>query len=135
MDTGSFAKAVGFHVLKTPREVRIGPLQHCRCKGAVLRARAKGALRRRSHHLARQQAAAANRAPRFAAASETRVRQGPDLDGSGLRRDARRLRRVQVVTTLLLDPHAFLWWAGADKSLSRRARVAIADPASECFVS
>jgi|SRR6266481_5983931 PIN domain nuclease of toxin-antitoxin system len=37
---------------------------------------------------------------------------------------------------LLLDTHAFLWWAFADSKLSRRARVAIDDDAAnEVFVS
>lgn len=36
---------------------------------------------------------------------------------------------------LLLDTHAFLWWAFADPKLSRRARIAIDDAANEVFVS
>jgi len=36
---------------------------------------------------------------------------------------------------LLLDTHAFLWWVGDAAQLSRQARQAIADPASECLFS
>jgi PIN domain nuclease of toxin-antitoxin system len=36
---------------------------------------------------------------------------------------------------LLLDTHAFLWWAGASRGLSRRARSAIGSGRNECFVS
>ena len=36
---------------------------------------------------------------------------------------------------LLLDTHAVLWWLQGDEALSRRARDAIADDASEVFVS
>ncbi len=36
---------------------------------------------------------------------------------------------------LLLDTHAFLWWVGANRELSRRARSAISSGRNECFVS
>ena len=36
---------------------------------------------------------------------------------------------------ILLDTHAIVWWATGDKRLSRRARVAIADPNTEVFIS
>ena len=36
---------------------------------------------------------------------------------------------------LLLDTHAFLWWVGANRELSRRARSAIGSGRNECFVS
>jgi PIN domain nuclease of toxin-antitoxin system len=36
---------------------------------------------------------------------------------------------------LLLDTHAFLWWVGASRELSRRARAAIGSGRNECFVS
>ena len=36
---------------------------------------------------------------------------------------------------LLLDTHAFLWWVGANRELSRRARAAIGSGRNECFVS
>lgn len=36
---------------------------------------------------------------------------------------------------LLLDTHAFLWFVGGDKSLSRSAREAIEDPGNSCFLS
>jgi len=36
---------------------------------------------------------------------------------------------------LLLDTHTFLWWVADSKSLSRRSRAAIADPANECWLS
>jgi PIN domain nuclease of toxin-antitoxin system len=36
---------------------------------------------------------------------------------------------------ILLDTHAMVWWATGDKRLSRRARVAIADPNTEVFIS
>lgn len=36
---------------------------------------------------------------------------------------------------LLLDTHAFLWWIGDDRRLSRPAREAIADPGSEVWFS
>ena len=36
---------------------------------------------------------------------------------------------------LLLDTHAFLWWVGASRDLSRRARSAIGSGRNECFVS
>lgn len=36
---------------------------------------------------------------------------------------------------LLLDAHAFLWWVDDAKELSRRARLAIADPGNECLLS
>ena len=36
---------------------------------------------------------------------------------------------------LLLDTHTFLWWVGASRDLSRRARSAIGSGRNECFVS
>ena len=36
---------------------------------------------------------------------------------------------------LLLDTHAFLWWVGATRDLSRRARSAVGSGRNECFVS
>lgn len=36
---------------------------------------------------------------------------------------------------LLLDTHAFLWWVGAGRPLSRRAGSAIGSGRNECFVS
>lgn len=36
---------------------------------------------------------------------------------------------------LLLDTHAFLWWAGDAPGLTSRARKIIADPQNECFLS
>ena len=36
---------------------------------------------------------------------------------------------------LLLDTHAFLWWVGATRGLSRKARAAIGSGRNECFVS
>jgi PIN domain nuclease of toxin-antitoxin system len=36
---------------------------------------------------------------------------------------------------LLLDTHAFLWWVGADRKLSRRARSTVGSGRNECFVS
>lgn len=36
---------------------------------------------------------------------------------------------------VLLDTHALLWWLAGDKSLSRRARLVIADEDNEIFVS
>jgi PIN domain nuclease of toxin-antitoxin system len=36
---------------------------------------------------------------------------------------------------LLLDTHAFLWWVGATRGLSRKARSAIGSGRNECFVS
>ena len=36
---------------------------------------------------------------------------------------------------LLLDTHAFLWWVGATRALSRKARSAIGSGRNECFVS
>jgi len=36
---------------------------------------------------------------------------------------------------LLLDTRAFLWWVGATRDLSRRARSAIGSGRNECFVS
>ena len=36
---------------------------------------------------------------------------------------------------LLLDTHAIVWWAMGDKRLSRKARVAIAEPDTEVFIS
>ena len=36
---------------------------------------------------------------------------------------------------ILLDTHAIVWWATGDQRLSRRARVAIADPNTEVFIS
>jgi len=39
------------------------------------------------------------------------------------------------VRRLLLDTHAFLWWIADDARLSKRARAAIANRTTECFVS
>jgi PIN domain nuclease of toxin-antitoxin system len=36
---------------------------------------------------------------------------------------------------LLLDTHAFLWWIGYDRRLSRRARSAIGRGSNDCYVS
>ena len=36
---------------------------------------------------------------------------------------------------LLLDTHAFLWWVGASRGLSRKARSAIGSGRNECFLS
>ncbi|HSD28271.1 MAG TPA: type II toxin-antitoxin system VapC family toxin [Vicinamibacteria bacterium] len=36
---------------------------------------------------------------------------------------------------LLLDTHAFLWWVGASRELSRRARSAVGSGRNECFLS
>ena len=36
---------------------------------------------------------------------------------------------------LLLDTHAFLWWVGASRGLSRRARSAVGSGRNECLVS
>lgn len=36
---------------------------------------------------------------------------------------------------ILLDTHAIVWWATGDQRLSRKARVAIADPGTEVFIS
>jgi PIN domain nuclease of toxin-antitoxin system len=36
---------------------------------------------------------------------------------------------------LLLDTHAFLWWVGAGRELSRKARAAIGSGRNPCFVS
>jgi PIN domain nuclease of toxin-antitoxin system len=36
---------------------------------------------------------------------------------------------------VLLDTHALLWWLAGDKSLSKRARLVIADEDNEIFVS
>lgn len=36
---------------------------------------------------------------------------------------------------LLLDTHAFLWWATDDERLGAAARLAIADPGNDVFVS
>jgi PIN domain nuclease of toxin-antitoxin system len=36
---------------------------------------------------------------------------------------------------LLLDTRAFLWWVGATRDLSRRARSAVGSGRNECFVS
>ncbi|MGB5696489.1 MAG: type II toxin-antitoxin system VapC family toxin [Polyangiales bacterium] len=35
----------------------------------------------------------------------------------------------------LLDTHAIVWWATGDRRLSRKARVTIADPDTEVFMS
>jgi len=37
--------------------------------------------------------------------------------------------------TLLLDTHALLWWLGDDRTLSKPARKAIADPMAVVYVS
>lgn len=36
---------------------------------------------------------------------------------------------------VLLDTHAIVWWATGDRRLSRKARVTIADPKTEVFIS
>jgi PIN domain nuclease of toxin-antitoxin system len=36
---------------------------------------------------------------------------------------------------ILLDTHAIVWWATGDRNLSRKARVTIADPQTEVFIS
>jgi PIN domain nuclease of toxin-antitoxin system len=36
---------------------------------------------------------------------------------------------------LLIDTHAFLWWVGDSRELSRRARAAIGGSRNECLVS
>ena len=36
---------------------------------------------------------------------------------------------------VLLDTHAIVWWATGDRRLSRKARVSIADPNTEVFIS
>lgn len=36
---------------------------------------------------------------------------------------------------LLLDTHAFLWWVGGHRGLSRRAKAAIGSGRSPCFLS
>lgn len=36
---------------------------------------------------------------------------------------------------LLLDTHAFLWWVNDSRKLSRRARSAISNQQTECFLS
>lgn len=36
---------------------------------------------------------------------------------------------------VLLDTHAIVWWATGDNRLSRKARVTIADPDTEVFIS
>jgi PIN domain nuclease of toxin-antitoxin system len=36
---------------------------------------------------------------------------------------------------VLLDTHAFLWWVADQPALSRKARVAVADPDNECLLS
>ena len=36
---------------------------------------------------------------------------------------------------VLLDTHAIVWWATGDRRLSRKARVTIADPNTEVFIS
>ena len=36
---------------------------------------------------------------------------------------------------ILLDTHAIVWWAAGDRRLSRKARVAIANPDTEVFIS
>ena len=36
---------------------------------------------------------------------------------------------------ILLDTHAIVWWATGDERLSRRARVTIANPETEVFIS
>lgn len=36
---------------------------------------------------------------------------------------------------LVLDAHAFLWWAGNDSTLAPEARAAISDPANDVIVS
>jgi len=36
---------------------------------------------------------------------------------------------------ILLDTHAIVWWANGDRRLSRKARLTIADPQTEVFIS
>ena len=36
---------------------------------------------------------------------------------------------------ILLDTHAIVWWASGDRRLSRKARLTIADPRTEVFIS
>ena len=36
---------------------------------------------------------------------------------------------------ILLDTHAIVWWATGDRRMSRKARVTIADPDTEVFIS
>jgi len=36
---------------------------------------------------------------------------------------------------ILLDTHAMVWWATGDRRLSRKARLTIADPQTEVFIS
>jgi len=36
---------------------------------------------------------------------------------------------------ILLDTHAIVWWAAGDERLSRKARLTIADPDTEVFIS
>jgi PIN domain nuclease of toxin-antitoxin system len=36
---------------------------------------------------------------------------------------------------ILLDTHAIVWWAIGDRRLSRKARLTIADPQTEVFIS
>lgn len=36
---------------------------------------------------------------------------------------------------ILLDTHAIVWWATGDRRLSRKARLTIADPQTEVFIS
>ena len=36
---------------------------------------------------------------------------------------------------ILLDTHAIVWWATGDERVSRKARVALADPTTEVFIS
>ena len=36
---------------------------------------------------------------------------------------------------ILLDTHAIVWWAIGDPRLSRKARLTIADPQTEVFIS
>jgi PIN domain nuclease of toxin-antitoxin system len=36
---------------------------------------------------------------------------------------------------LLLDTHAFLWWVEGTPALGRRARIAVANPANQVFLS
>ena len=36
---------------------------------------------------------------------------------------------------VLLDTHAVVWWATGDEKLSRKARLAIAEPETEAFIS
>lgn len=47
-----------------------------------------------------------------------------------------KLRVTPVVAMkLLLDTHAFAWWAASDERLSDRALETLSDPGNQCFLS